>query len=146
MYRVDLNSDLGESFGRYTLGMDEKIIPLITSANVACGFHASDPVVMEKTCLLYTSWSMISAFTAGAPRRERVMSPILAAPAVWELDGPIMTGPKISNTFIVLSSCVNYSDVYYNLKLEKGKGRNEKITKIRAICLCICGKFSIMNR
>lgn len=49
MYRVDLNSDLGESFGRYTLGMDDKIIPLITSANVACGFHASDPVVMEKT-------------------------------------------------------------------------------------------------
>ncbi len=49
MYRVDLNSDLGESFGRYTLGMDDKIIPLITSANVACGYHASDPVVMAKT-------------------------------------------------------------------------------------------------
>jgi UPF0271 protein len=52
MYRVDLNSDLGESFGRYTLGMDEKIIPLITSANVACGYHASDPVVMDKTIRL----------------------------------------------------------------------------------------------
>lgn len=49
MYRVDLNSDLGESFGRYSLGADEKIIPLITSANVACGYHASDPVVMGKT-------------------------------------------------------------------------------------------------
>lgn len=49
MYRVDLNSDLGESFGRYTLGSDDQIIPLITSANVACGFHASDPVVMNKT-------------------------------------------------------------------------------------------------
>lgn len=49
MYRVDLNSDLGESFGRYTIGADDKIIPLITSANVACGYHASDPVVMEKT-------------------------------------------------------------------------------------------------
>lgn len=49
MYRVDLNSDLGESFGRYTLGNDDKIIPLITSANVACGYHASDPVVMDKT-------------------------------------------------------------------------------------------------
>ena len=49
MYRVDLNSDLGESFGRYTLGMDERVIPLITSANVACGYHASDPVVMTKT-------------------------------------------------------------------------------------------------
>ncbi|MCD8121255.1 MAG: 5-oxoprolinase subunit PxpA [Clostridiales bacterium] len=49
MYRVDLNSDLGESFGNYTIGMDERIIPLVTSANVACGYHASDPVVMERT-------------------------------------------------------------------------------------------------
>lgn len=49
MYLVDLNSDLGESFGRYTLGNDDKIIPLITSANVACGYHASDPVVMDQT-------------------------------------------------------------------------------------------------
>lgn len=49
MYRVDLNSDLGESFGRYTLGMDERVIPLISSANVACGYHASDPVVMAGT-------------------------------------------------------------------------------------------------
>ena len=49
MYKVDLNSDLGESFGRYTIGNDDKIIPLISSANVACGFHASDPVVMDKT-------------------------------------------------------------------------------------------------
>lgn len=48
-YKVDLNADLGESFGRYTLGMDERIIPLISSANVACGFHASDPMVMMTT-------------------------------------------------------------------------------------------------
>ena len=47
--QVDLNSDLGESFGRYTIGNDDKVIPLITSANVACGFHASDPVVMKAT-------------------------------------------------------------------------------------------------
>ena len=49
MYQIDVNSDLGESFGRYTLGMDEKIIPLVSSANVACGFHASDPIVMWRT-------------------------------------------------------------------------------------------------
>lgn len=49
MYQIDLNSDLGESFGRYTIGNDDKIIPLITSANVACGYHASDPVVMMET-------------------------------------------------------------------------------------------------
>lgn len=52
MYQVDLNSDLGESYGRYTIGMDERIIPLISSANAACGFHASDPVVMMKTAAL----------------------------------------------------------------------------------------------
>ena len=49
MYKVDLNSDLGESFGRYTIGNDDRIIPLISSANIACGYHASDPVVMAKT-------------------------------------------------------------------------------------------------
>lgn len=49
MKKVDLNSDLGESFGNYKIGMDNEILPLITSANVACGFHASDPVVMCKT-------------------------------------------------------------------------------------------------
>ena len=42
MARVDLNSDLGESFGRYTLGLDEQVIPLVTSVNVACGMHAGD--------------------------------------------------------------------------------------------------------
>ncbi|MGI6021471.1 MAG: LamB/YcsF family protein [Lachnospiraceae bacterium] len=47
--KVDLNSDIGESFGRYTLGMDDKIIPLVSSCNIACGFHASDPLVMDKT-------------------------------------------------------------------------------------------------
>jgi UPF0271 protein len=49
MYSVDLNCDLGESFGSWTMGLDEQIIPLITSANVACGFHASDPDVMAHT-------------------------------------------------------------------------------------------------
>lgn len=43
MLTVDLNSDLGESFGHYTIGNDEKLLPLITSANIACGFHAGDP-------------------------------------------------------------------------------------------------------
>lgn len=49
MKHVDLNSDLGESFGAYKMGMDEKILPLITSANIACGFHAGDQDVMRKT-------------------------------------------------------------------------------------------------
>ena len=52
MYCVDLNSDLGESFGSYKIGKDEDIIPLISSANVACGAHAGDPDVMAKTAEL----------------------------------------------------------------------------------------------
>ncbi|MDQ0254677.1 UPF0271 protein [Evansella vedderi] len=49
MYKVDLNSDLGESFGVYMIGQDEEILKVVTSANIACGFHAGDPDVMWKT-------------------------------------------------------------------------------------------------
>jgi 5-oxoprolinase (ATP-hydrolysing) subunit A len=49
---IDLNCDLGESFGVYKLGMDKEIMPYITSANIACGYHAGDPLVMDKTVRL----------------------------------------------------------------------------------------------
>ncbi|MEZ0118572.1 UNVERIFIED_ORG: UPF0271 protein [Heyndrickxia coagulans] len=49
MPSIDLNCDMGESFGAYTIGKDEEILDLITSANIACGFHAGDPTVMRKT-------------------------------------------------------------------------------------------------
>ena len=47
--KIDMNSDVGESFGNYKLGLDEEVIPLISSANIACGFHAGDPEVMKRT-------------------------------------------------------------------------------------------------
>src|SRR4030043_2196675 len=50
--RIDLNSDVGESFGVYKLGLDEEVIPHLTSANIACGFHGGDPGVMRKTVSL----------------------------------------------------------------------------------------------
>jgi UPF0271 protein len=46
---VDLNCDMGESFGIYRLGLDEEMMAHITSANIACGYHAGDPIVMERT-------------------------------------------------------------------------------------------------
>src|SRR5439155_22467894 len=49
---IDLNCDMGESYGRRTLGADEEIMPWIPSANVACGFHGADPHVMRKTVAL----------------------------------------------------------------------------------------------
>ncbi|WP_218602811.1 LamB/YcsF family protein [Pseudonocardia abyssalis] len=48
--RIDLNSDLGESFGRWTLGDDDAMLDLVTSANVACGFHAGDATTLRRTC------------------------------------------------------------------------------------------------
>jgi 5-oxoprolinase (ATP-hydrolysing) subunit A len=48
-HRIDLNCDMGESFGAYHIGADEAVFPYITSANVACGFHGGDPSVMRTT-------------------------------------------------------------------------------------------------
>ncbi len=49
--KIDLNVDMGEGFGRYVVGNDEALMPYITSANVATGFHAGDPLIMEQTVL-----------------------------------------------------------------------------------------------
>ena len=49
MYMVDLNSDLAESFGDYIIGMDNEVLKYISSANIACGWHAGDPIIMDKT-------------------------------------------------------------------------------------------------
>ena len=49
---IDLNSDVGESFGAWSIGADEALIPLVTSVNIACGAHAGDPLVMDRTVRL----------------------------------------------------------------------------------------------
>lgn len=50
--KIDINCDMGESFGAYKIGVDEEIIHFISSANIACGFHAGDPATMRKTVKL----------------------------------------------------------------------------------------------
>jgi 5-oxoprolinase (ATP-hydrolysing) subunit A len=47
--RIDINADLGEGYGRYTCGDDDALLTIVTSANVACGFHAGDPEIMAHT-------------------------------------------------------------------------------------------------
>lgn len=79
--KVDLNSDLGESYGAYKIGMDEEVIKLVSSANVACGFHASDPLVMQKTVAAATASNIRVGAHPGFPdllgfgRRNMVISP-----------------------------------------------------------------------
>ena len=56
--RIDINCDMGEGFGPYQIGADEEIIKLITSANIACGFHAGDPQIMDSTIEMAKSYGV----------------------------------------------------------------------------------------
>src|SRR5256886_284024 len=67
---IDLNCDMGESYGRWTLGADEEIMPWITSANVACGFHGGDPHVMRKTVALALRHGVAIGSHPGLPDRK----------------------------------------------------------------------------
>lgn len=81
MKKVDLNCDLGESFGAYTIGLDARVIPHISSANVACGYHAGDPAVMRKTVAMAARAGVAVGAHPGFPdlvgfgRRNMTVSP-----------------------------------------------------------------------
>jgi UPF0271 protein len=81
----DINCDLGESFGNWSLGNDEDVMPLVTSANVACGFHGGDPVTMERTVALAMRHGVAVGAHPGLPdllgfgRRLMAISPEDAA-------------------------------------------------------------------
>jgi 5-oxoprolinase (ATP-hydrolysing) subunit A len=64
---VDINCDMGESFGAYDIGADEQILPHVTSANIACGFHGGDPAVMRKTVAAAKSLGVAVGAHPGLP-------------------------------------------------------------------------------
>jgi 5-oxoprolinase (ATP-hydrolysing) subunit A len=78
---IDLNSDLGEAFGAHTVGLDDDIFDLISSANVACGWHGGDPRVMERTVAICKDKGIAIGAHPGFPdlvgfgRREMKISP-----------------------------------------------------------------------
>ncbi len=65
--QIDINSDVGESYGIYKLGMDEAVMPHLTSANIACGFHGGDPRVMRKTIALAKQYGVEVGAHPGFP-------------------------------------------------------------------------------
>lgn len=81
MKRVDLNCDMGESYGAYRLGNDAEMLKFVTSANIACGFHAGDPGTMRKTVKLALENGVAIGAHPGLPdligfgRREMQISP-----------------------------------------------------------------------
>ncbi len=89
---VDLNADLGESYGAWRLGDDEALLECVTSANVACGFHAGDPLTIRRTCARAVACGVrIGAQVsyrdlAGFGRREMVVPPAeLEAEVLYQL-------------------------------------------------------------
>ena len=81
MYQIDLNSDMGESFGAYSIGNDDEIIKYVTSANVACGWHGGDPMVMDKVAKAAAERNVAVGAHPGYPdlmgfgRRKMVLKP-----------------------------------------------------------------------
>ncbi len=90
--RIDLNADLGESFGRWRLGDDSALLPLLTSANVACGFHAGDALTLRRTVVEAAEHGVAVGAQvsyrdlAGFGRREMEMEPDeLAADVIYQI-------------------------------------------------------------
>lgn len=81
MYTIDLNCDMGEGFGAYSIGHDSEIMPYINSANIACGFHAGDAAIMKRTVELALEHNVAIGAHPGLPdlagfgRREMVVTP-----------------------------------------------------------------------
>lgn len=81
MRRIDLNCDLGESYGAWQMGQDEAVLDAVSSANVACGFHAGDPGVMRRTVRLAAARGVAIGAHPSLPdlqgfgRREMALSP-----------------------------------------------------------------------
>jgi 5-oxoprolinase (ATP-hydrolysing) subunit A len=90
--RIDLNADLGEGFGVWRLGDDEGLLDVITSANIACGFHAGDPTTMRRVCAVAVDRGVVIGAQvgyrdlAGFGRRRIDMDPEdLAADVLYQL-------------------------------------------------------------
>jgi UPF0271 protein len=89
---VDLNADLGESYGQWVLGDDASLLPLITSANIACGFHAGDPLTLQRTVELAVAHDVVIGAQVSYPdlvgfgrRRMDVEPAELAADVLYQL-------------------------------------------------------------
>ncbi len=101
---VDLNSDVGESFGRWTLGDDAAVLRLVTSANVACGFHAGDPSTLRRCCELAAEYGVTVGAQvgyrdlAGFGRRFIDIDPVELADDVTYQIGALEAMARVSGT------------------------------------------------
>ena len=105
--RVDLNCDMGESFGRYTLGDDAKLLEFVSSANIACGFHAGDPEVMRSTAQQADQKGVALGAHPGYPdlqgfgRRAMILTPSQLEAAILYQLGALSAFAKLAGSRLV---------------------------------------------
>ena len=100
MYTIDLNSDLGEGFGAYKMGADEEIIQYVTAANVACGWHAGDPMIMDRTVkMAKENFIGKAALEANeGQKRQRIGLKVTGRGIIREHQDVLLGGEKIGVT------------------------------------------------
>lgn len=104
--RIDLNADLGEGFGTWRLGDDDALLGVVTSANVACGFHAGDPVTMERVCAVAAARGVAIGAQVGyrdlagfGRRRMDIAAADLAADVLYQL-GALDAFARVAGTSV----------------------------------------------
>jgi len=104
--RIDLNSDVGESYGRWTLGDDAAVLGVVTSANVACGYHAGDATTLRRTCALAAEHGVVVGAQvgyhdlAGFGRRFIDMDPVELADDILYQIGALEALARVSGTAV----------------------------------------------
>ena len=133
---IDLNCDLGESFGRYTLGEAQEIVPLVSSVNIACGVHAGDPTVMESTVALAVEHGVAVGAHPGYPdlqgfgRRALALSPReIFAYVVYQV-GALQAFCRVAGTRV---RYVKPHGALYNRAAVDGEAARAIVEAIRAI-------------
>ena len=147
MRYADLNSDLGESFGAYTIGMDREVIPLVTSVNVACGMHAGDPSVMERTVAMAVRCGTAIGAHPGYPdlqgfgrRRLAMKTQEIVDCTVYQI-GALQAFLRLHGTELqhVKLHGALYNDAAVNYELSLAVCRAVRSIAPEAIMLCLSG-------
>ncbi len=149
---VDLNADLGESYGNYTIGQDSVLMPLLTSAHIACGFHAGDPRVMDATVRLCKRHGVQIGAHPGFPDRvgfgRRVMD-ITGAEAETDVLYQIGALDAFCRRNEIAMHHVKPHGALYNhaaRNREVAKGIASGIASFRSDLLVVCQSGSQMER
>jgi len=104
--RIDLNADVGESLGPWPMGDDERLIPLVSSVNVACGAHAGDPLTIERTIRLAIDHGVAIGAHPGYPdlagfgRRDLEMTPDELRATVVVQAGAVIAGARVAGAAV----------------------------------------------